>query len=369
MKRVAVLGSTGSIGRQAVEVIRANSGSLVVHSLVCNRNVDLLAAQSREFPGAVCGVLDPAASVPAGFLQGAGVTEEAVEGCDIVLNAFTGFAGLRASLLAARLEIPLALANKESLVTGGCLLADHIRKGLLSPVDSEHSTIARCLAGEAVRPLGVTLTASGGALRDLPLSSLADASPDMVLAHPTWSMGPRITVDSATLVNKAFEVIEARWLFPDLPVDAVLHPQSIVHSFVRLADGSWKALTGSPDMRVPIQYALLGGSGEPGLSMNDGPLDWPSLTFGRIDPARYPAYSIVIAAGELGGAAPVAANAADEVAVEAFLAGRIGFGRIPEVIENALGKAGAAPVSSYGDVLRADEEARARSRAFLGERC
>lgn len=369
MKSVAILGSTGSIGRQAIEVVKANSSTLSIHSLVCNRNVELLAAQSMEFPGAVCGVLDPAGPVPEGILRGADITEEAVEGSDIVLNAFSGFAGLRASLLAARLGMPLALANKESLVTGGCLLADHIRRGLLVPVDSEHSTIARCLAGEAVPSLGVTLTASGGALRDLPLSILADADPGMVLSHPTWSMGPRITVDSATLVNKAFEVIEARWLFPGVPVDAVLHPQSIVHSLVRLADGSWKALMGSPDMRVPIQYALLGEGGEPRLSMSDGPLDWPSVTFGEIDPARYPSFAIVTEAGELGGTAPVVANAADEVAVEAFLAGRTGFGTITEVIENALGRVGVAPVSSYGDILGADEEARAVSRAFLGERC
>lgn len=369
MRRVAILGSTGSIGIQALDVVRANPSFLSVHSLVCNRNLELLTAQSAEFPSAVCGVLDPPVPPPRGFLSGRDLLEEAVAGCDIILNAVTGFAGLEASLLAARYGIPLALANKESLVTGGCLLAGHLADGLLVPVDSEHSTIARCLAGETVRPLGITLTASGGALRDAPAGEIDGAGPERVLAHPTWSMGPRITVDSASLVNKAFEVIEARWLFPGIPVDAVLHQQSIVHSLVRLADGSWKALLGVPDMRVPIQHALLAGGDAPGRVSADEPVLWPALSFGRIDPLRYPAFPLVTGAGELGGSAPVTANAADETAVEAFLAGRIRFGGITSVILHALETLPVHPVSSFDDIINADEEARAVSRAFLEGSC
>jgi len=363
VRRVAILGSTGSIGVQALDVVRANPGLLSVHSLVCGSNTALLARQSAEFPSAF-----PAAIRPDVASDGEGILERALDGCDIVLNAITGFAGLRASLMAASRGLPLALANKESLVTGGCLLEGHVARGLVEPVDSEHSTIARCLAGEAVRPLGITLTASGGALRDASPEAAEGAGPAEVLAHPTWRMGPRITVDSATLVNKAFEVLEAEWLFPGIPVDAVLHPQSIAHSLVRLADGSWKALMGTPDMRLPVQYALLGG-GAPGLVADDSPADWPALRFGEIDPRRYPAFGLVKGAGRLGGTAPAAANAADEEAVAAFLAGRILFGGIARVIEHVLERTAPRAARSYRDIVDADEEARALARAFLEGSC
>lgn len=363
MRKVAVLGSTGSIGIQALDVVRANPRLLAVHSLVCRSGSGLLADQSALFPSAFSAAVgDCTASDEEGIL------ERAIDGCDIVLNAITGFAGLRASLMAASRGLPLALANKESLVTGGCLLAGHVAKGLVEPVDSEHSTIARCLAGETARPLGITLTASGGALRDAPQEAIEGAGPAEVLSHPTWRMGPRITVDSATLVNKAFEVIEAEWLFPGIPVDAVLHPQSIAHSLVRLADGSWKALLGTPDMRLPIQHALLGGCA-PGLLADDSPVDWPVLGFGPIDPARYPAFGIVKGAGSLGGTAPAAANAADEEAVAAFLAGRIRFGAIARVIAHVLERTAPRAAGSYHDLVDADEEARAVARAFLEGSC
>lgn len=363
MRKVAILGSTGSIGVQALDVVRANPGLLAVHSLVCRSNTTLLAGQAAEFPSAF-----QAAIGHGGSSDEEAVLDRALDGCDIVLNAITGFAGLRASLMAASRGLPLALANKESLVTGGRLLEGHVAKGLVAPVDSEHSTIARCLAGEPVRPLGITLTASGGALREASPEALECAGPSEVLAHPTWRMGPRITVDSATLVNKAFEIIEAEWLFPGIPVDAVLHPQSIVHSLVRLADGSWKALMGTPDMRLPVQHALLGGEA-PGLVADDSPAGWPALRFGAIDSLRYPAFGLVTGAGRVGGTAPAAANAADEEAVAAFLAGRIRFGSIARVIANALERTAPRTVGSYQDLVDADEEARAAARAFLEGSC
>jgi len=355
VKRVAVLGSTGSIGRQALEVIAANPGRLSVHSLLCSRSLDTLEAQHGAFPDSIACALS-AESPPSWCTAGEDALEAALDGCDVVLNAITGFAGLRASLEAVRRGLPVALANKESLVTAGCLLRDHVAAGLVMPVDSEHSTIARCLCG--ARPREIVLTASGGALRDWPAAGIDGAGPDDVSAHPTWDMGPRITVDSATLVNKAFEVIEARWLFPGVPVSAVLHPQSIVHSLVRLGDGSWRALLGSPDMRVPIQHALLGDCDEPGLVAGDAPRDWPALTFAPLDLSRWPAFELVTGAGEEGGTMPAAANAADEVAVEAFLRGRLRFGDIHRVIADVLESTVRREVYSYGDVLEGDAAAR-----------
>lgn len=366
MKRVAVLGSTGSIGRQALEVIAANPGRLSVRSLLCSRSLDALEAQRREFPGSLACALS-AERAPSWCMAGEGALEAALDGCDIVLNAITGFAGLRASLEAARLGLPVALANKESLVTAGCLLRDHVAAGLVIPVDSEHSTIARCLCGAP--PREIVLTASGGALRDWPADRIEGAGPEDVGAHPTWDMGPRITVDSSTLVNKAFEVIEARWLFPGAPVSAVLHPQSVVHSLVRLGDGSWRALLGRPDMRIPIQHALLGDDPAPGFAAGDEPCDWPALTFAPLDLSRWPAFGLVTRAGEEGGTMPAAANAADEVAVDAFLRGRLRFGDIARVIGGVLESTARRDVYCYGDVLEGDAAAREAAGRVVSGLC
>ncbi len=367
MRRVAVLGSTGSIGRQALEVIEACAGSLSVHSLLCRSNAELLSAQAARFsPAATC-MLSPQAgrAAPSGTVTGDEAIEAAIEGCDIVLNAITGFAGLRASLVAAALGRPLALANKESLVTGGVLLREHLDAGLVIPVDSEHSTIARCLEGASRPPRRIILTASGGALRDLPPAAAAAASPAEVLSHPTWDMGPRITVDSATLVNKAFEVIEAGWLFPGVETGVLIHPRSIVHSLVEMEDGSYRALLGVPDMRVPIQHALLGASDPRGFAVPDDPVSWPALEFSALDHGRYPAFGTVIAAGTAGGTAPAAANAADEVAVAAFLAGEMPFGGIAEVVAAVMAAHGAAPVERFEDVVAADARAREEARRAI----
>lgn len=365
MKRIAILGCTGSIGRQALDVIRTSDGFLGVHSLLCFGSLDRLLQQAREFGPEVSAVLMPTGREPDWVVTGRDALRAAVEGADLVLNAIAGSAGLEASLLCQELDLPLALANKESLVVGGELLKDHLSRGMVIPVDSEHSTLHRCISGERVRPLSIILTASGGALRDLPLDLASAATADAVLKHPTWSMGPRITVDSATLVNKAFEVIEAGWLFEGLEVDAVIHPQSIVHSLLRLADGAYKALLGTPDMRIPIQYALLGEDAPPGFSSEDSPLDWPSLTFGQVDPDRYPAFRRVCEAGRRGNGLPSAANGADEIAVQAFLDGQISFGTIPVLIERVLDGFREREISEPGDVFEADVEARILALALL----
>lgn len=369
MRRVAVLGCTGSIGRRALQIIEA-SPSLGLHSILCRRSAGLLVEQAERYRPRVACLTDPGpAGAPEGILTGEEALLRAIEGADIVLNAIVGSAGLRASLLCQERGIPLALANKESLVIGGSLLTDHLEAGGILPVDSEHSTIHRCLEGEAGRVLEILLTASGGSARGIPDGELESAGPERILRHPTWSMGSRITVDSATMVNKAFEVIEARWLFRGIPVGAVLHPQSIVHSLVRLGDGSWKALLGSPDMGLPIQYALTGTQTGLATLAEDRPSDWPPLEFSELDRRRYPAFGIVLEAGSLGGSAPAAANAADEVAVQAFLDGRISFGDIHRVIGGVLESVPVFPVSSFGDVMEADAAARAAAEGRVAGRC
>lgn len=365
MKRIAVLGSTGSIGRQALDVVRSSDGFLGVHSLLCFGSLDRLVQQAMEFRPAVTAVLSPSGREPGWVISGPLAIRRAVEGADLVLNAISGSAGLEASFICQEMGLPLALANKESLVVGGELLGEHLSKGGVIPVDSEHSTIFRCMVGEKLLPASITLTASGGALRDMPLAEAEKATAEVVLKHPTWSMGPRITVDSASLVNKAFEIIEARWLFPGIEVRAVIHPQSIVHSLLRLADGSYKALLGTPDMRIPVQFALLGEEAAPGFAAEDSPLDWPSLSFLLVDPDRYPSFELVCGAGERGQGCPAAANGADEVAVEAFLDGRIPFGAIPIVIERVLEGFRPRAIREPGDVFEADREARASARSIL----
>ncbi len=369
MKRVAVLGSTGSIGVQALEVI-SGTDELELHSILCAKRADLLGSQARRFrPSKACIVDPPEGCDCSGFITGQDSLEAAIGGADIVLNAIVGSEGLRASLLTAQIGIPLALANKESLVVGGELLRKHISAGSVIPVDSEHSTVFRCLQGEERPADRILLTASGGSLRDVPLERIETATPSEVLEHPTWNMGARITVDSATMVNKAFEVIEAGWLFPGIPVGVLLHPQSVVHSLVRLEDGSWKALLGTPDMKIPIQYALLWPSGGLKRISHDSPLDWTELAFEPLDALRYPAFGIVLCAGESGGTCPAVANAADEVAVEAFLDGRILFGGIGEIIDSVLSDHVPGKITCLQDVLEADRWARTEAGKAVEKRC
>jgi 1-deoxy-D-xylulose-5-phosphate reductoisomerase len=339
MTRVALLGATGSIGRQALEVIEAN------------RSLELVAASSGSTPIDGLAPLTQVGGDPAELLERAAP--------DIVLNATLGFAGLRTTMWALEQGVTLALANKESLVAAGELaLAARTRGGgALIPVDSEHSALFQC--AQLGEPESVVVTASGGPFRGRTRDELADVTADQALAHPTWSMGAKITVDSATLANKGLEVIEAHFLF-DLPyerIEVVVHPTSIVHGVVRFRDGASIAHLGYPDMRVPISYALTypdrAATAVPALDLTAGPLEFfpPDLeTFRMLALARD--------AGERGGTYPCAFNAANEVAVAAFLEGRIGFLDIAALVEEVLGRVDGAPAADLDELREADRRAR-----------
>lgn len=368
IRKVAVLGSTGSIGIQALEIIHA-SPELELHSLLCGSNLDLLLKQKEYYAPSIAAIASPCGNCPDDIISGQEVLQKVIDGADTVLNAIVGSAGLHASLICSDRGITLALANKESLVVGGELLRDHITAGGIIPVDSEHSTIFRCLHGE-LRPVrSITLTASGGSARYIPVDKLQTAGADEILNHPTWDMGERITVDSATMVNKAFEVIEARWLFGGIQINVVMHPQSIVHSFVRLEDGSWKALLGKPDMKVPLQYALQYPDRGLDLISDDSPLDWGALEFSELDNRRYPAFDSVVRAGQDGRTWPAAANAADEVAVAAFLARKISFGDITTVIEEVLAGHTASDITDLKSIMEADRASRVEAERIVKRLC
>jgi 1-deoxy-D-xylulose-5-phosphate reductoisomerase len=337
MKRVALLGATGSIGRQAIEIVEEHP------------ELELCAAASATTP------LD---DVDAPLKQVGGDLVELLERAkpDVVLNAVVGFAGIHATLWALEHGIDLALANKESLVAGGELA--RARGGRILPVDSEHSALFQCLEGQA----GVdtlVLTGSGGPFRGRTREELTEVTPEQALAHPTWRMGPKITIDSATLANKGLELIEAHFLF-DVPyeqIEVVLQPTSIVHSLVRFRDGAALAHLGYPDMRVPISYALT----YPERAATPlAPLDLTSLTlaFEAPDLETFPMLALAREAGERGGTYPCAFNAANEVAVAAFLAGQLPFLAIPEVVAEVLGRVDGASARDIGELVEADGVAR-----------
>lgn len=359
-RSVAVLGSTGSIGCQALEVIE-NSSQLSLHSIVCGSSAEKLKIQEQRY--------SPVYSSCAASGDEQEILSRAMDGADIVLNAIVGSAGLRASLMAQTFNLPLALANKESLVVGSDLLKKHLSTGLVIPVDSEHSTVFRCLQGEARPARRITLTASGGSLRDTPLDQIHNPSPGKVLAHPTWEMGGRITVDSASMVNKAFEVMEARALFPGIPIDVVVHRNSIVHSLIESADGAWKALMGLPDMKIPIAWALLYPDLPTFAVASETPLDWGELSFQSMEKERYPAFYSVLAAGDIGGTAPAVANAADEIAVDAFLKEKIPFGTIASVIDQTVISTASGPVEDFAHILHVDSTARENARKAVERIC
>jgi 1-deoxy-D-xylulose-5-phosphate reductoisomerase len=373
MKRILVLGSTGSVGRNVLDVVGLHPDQFRVVGLAAHRNLDLLRAQCAKHPDARFVVTDAAAAAEIAndrawrgrFVGGnEAAVLDLVRKCepDLVVNALVGFVGLAPTLAALEAGIPVAIANKESIVAGGELLlrAAH-RAGVdLVPIDSEHVAIAQCLAGCARDDVErVILTASGGALRDHDPETLADVSVRDVLAHPTWRMGAKITVDSATLVNKGLEIIEAHWLFglPYDKIDVVIHPQSIVHSVVRFVDGSMIAQMATPDMRIPILYALA----YPQRLKSDlgaGLLEFPALSFAAVDERRYPCFRLALAAARAGGTAPTVLSAVNEVAVGAFLRGSLAFAAIPNVISSALDALPVQPVSSLDDVVEADARAR-----------
>jgi 1-deoxy-D-xylulose-5-phosphate reductoisomerase len=377
---LVVLGATGSIGTQALEV--AARLGIPVAAIAARRGSDQLAEIGAAHPGCLVGVTAPTREEEQRFNTQFGrrarfgpeaLVELAALDGSVVLNGVVGFAGLPATMSALAAGNRLALANKESLVAAGPVVLDALSRssGSLIPVDSEHSALFQCLVGEprpAVRKLW--LTASGGPFFGQDSETLAAVTPKQALSHPTWTMGPRITVDSATLVNKGLEVIEAHYLFgiPLDDIEVVVHPQSIVHSLVEFVDGSLKAHLGNPDMRIPIQYAItypdrLPGADEP-FTLADR-----DLTFRTPDHASFPALNLAYEAGRRGGSAPAAFNAADEVAVRAFLEGRVGFQGIPLILEQTLAATGWDKISTVADVLAADREARAVAHGLVGGAC
>jgi len=375
MRNIALLGSTGSIGRQVLDVVSRLPEKLRVASLAAHRNVELLAEQIREFRPAIASIgsgddaerlrelLGDLTSLetvwgPEGLKRAATVAE-----ADIVVVAVAGTVGLAPTLEAISAGKDIALASKEVLVAAGSLVTRLVEKNgvRLLPIDSEHSAIFQCLQGEdrsKVRRL--VLTASGGAFADYPLESLERVTVEQALAHPTWSMGRKITIDSATLMNKGLEIVEARWLFGVDPsrIEVVIHPQSIVHSMVEFEDGSVLAQMGVPDMRLPVQYALLYpervDTGLPRLDI----AAQGTLTFARPDPARYPALALAYRAAEQGGTLPAVMNAANEAAVGLFLDRRIGFPDIVRIVRQAMDGHKQVQDPDLGQILEADSWAR-----------
>lgn len=374
MRRLVVLGSTGSVGRAALEVAAA-LGDVEIVGLGAQRRHTLLAEQARRFRVRAVAVEDPAAAaalqdaLPAGtrVLSGpdAATALALLDGADLVLVAVVGVAGLAPTLAALAAGRDVALATKEALVAGGHLVAAAAaRSGArVIPIDSEHAAIAQCLLGQdrgALRRL--ILTASGGPFLRRAAHELWTVTVEEALAHPTWNMGRKVTIDSATLMNKGLEIIEARWLFDVAPeqIDVLIHPQSVVHAMVEFADGVVLAQVGRPDMRGPIQFALTGPQRRPGLV---APLDWQglALTFERPDTARFPALELARDALRRGGTAPAVLNAANEVAVRQFLEGAIRFPEIVDTVRAVLARCAPAPAPTLDAVLAADAWARAEA--------
>ncbi len=364
-----ILGATGSVGAQALDVVAA-SPDLELVGLAAARSVEpVLAAAAAHGVGTVAlADADPAAVGGIGHprvLTGPDAALRLLESCepDVVLNAVVGAAGLDASLATLEAGVDLALANKESLVAGGPLVLEALARGgaRLLPVDSEHSALLQCLHGHPAGAVeSVVLTASGGPFRGRSTAELADVTPAHALAHPTWSMGAKISVDSATLMNKGLEVIEAHFLFglPYDRIEVVVHPQSIVHGLARLRDGALIAHLGLPDMRVPISYALGYPDRPPTTAPRLDLLAPLTLEFAPPDLDAFPALGLAVAAGRAGGTAPAVLNAANEVAVEAFLDGRLGFLDIAALVADTLDAVAPEPVDSLAQVRAADAAAR-----------
>ncbi len=363
---VAILGSTGSIGTTALKVLSRHRNRYCVTALTAHSNAELLDSQEQEFCPAYVGLVNSSEPARTGWHTGPECMVQAATRADtdIVINAVVGAAGLDATLAALSAGKRVALANKETLVMAGALAERACREGggEIVPVDSEHSAILQCIASRPASEVRrVILTASGGPFRGWTEDQIERASLEDALRHPTWTMGRKITIDSATLANKALEVIEAHFLF-GLPydcIDVVVHPQSIVHSFVEFIDGSVVAQMSQPTMELPVLYALT----HPGREADDGsapfdPVASSPLTFEPVDAARFPALRLGIAAGKRGGAAPAVYNASNEQAVALFLAGAIRFGDIPRAIDSALNALGDLPGSTREELLGADAAGR-----------
>lgn len=379
-QRLSILGSTGSIGVQTLDIVAENPDLFEVTSLAAGSNWELLARQAIRFDVDTVVIADQTkyeplrqalSSYPIKVYTGSESLSQIVRSSevDVVVNALVGYAGLHPTVAAIKAGKKIALANKETLVVGGDLvmrLAAERRVPIL-PIDSEHSAIFQCLAGEQSPIRRLIVTCSGGALRDVPKEQLCDVTPERALQHPQWSMGAKITIDSATLVNKGFEVIEAHWLFG---VDAdrisvLIHPQSIVHSMVEFDDGAIKAQLGTPDMHMPISYALMFPQRASRPSEQFDFLAHPTLSFAEPDRDKYPALDIAYDCMRRGGTAACVMNGSNEVAVAAFLAGKCRFTDITASIEYALSKATFVAEPTLADYEASNDESRALAAEYL----
>lgn len=373
-KHIAILGSTGSIGTQALDVIAANSDSFEIEVLTANNNCDLLIEQALKFkPNAVVigdeskfdkvrdALWDAGIKVYAGIDAIAQVVE--MEEIDVVLTALVGYAGLKPTINAIKAKKPIALANKETLVVAGELITGLAKENAVNiyPVDSEHSAIFQCLVGEFHNPIEkIYLTASGGPFRGKDGAFLASVTKEQALKHPNWDMGAKITIDSASMMNKGLEVIEAKWLFGLKPeqIDVIVHPQSIIHSIVQFTDGSMKAQMGLPDMKLPIQYALAYPNRIKSDFKRFNFMDYPALTFEQPDSKTFRNLALAYEALHKGGNMPCILNAANEVAVDAFLKDKIGFLEMSDFIEECMQKVSFIEKPAYDDYVQTDKETR-----------
>ncbi len=380
-RNIAILGSTGSIGKQALKVIEANSGRFQVEVLTALSNSDLLAEQALKFRANAVVIQDESkykelkdrlfdhgVKVFCGSHALAEIVE--MDSVDLVLTALVGFSGLRPTMRAIQAGKNIALANKETLVVAGDLITKEARrKGVnIYPVDSEHSAIFQCLAGEFHNKIEkIYLTASGGPFRGKTTEELLSVTPAQALNHPNWEMGAKITIDSASMMNKGLEVIEAKWLFGLRPaqIDVIVHPQSIIHSIVQFVDGSMKAQMGIPDMKLPIQYAL----SYPERLKSDFPrfdfMEYPQLTFEKPDYKTFRNLGLAFSAMENGGNAPCILNAANEIVVQAFLDARIGFLAMSDLIEDCLENVSHISSPSFEDYFETDRETRAYAESLM----
>ncbi len=380
-QNLAILGSTGSIGTQTLDVVAANPDLFAVYAITANNNVDLLIKQARTFHPEAVVVANEAhyntlrealTDLPIKVFAGSDAVAQvaALPSVDTVVTAMVGYAGLKPTIEAVKAGKRIALANKETLVVAGELVTRLVQQhhAAILPVDSEHGAIFQCLVGENADEVEkIILTASGGPFRNKSCEELASVTAKDALRHPTWQMGAKITIDSASLMNKGFEVIEAKWLFGLRPeqIDVVIHPQSIIHSMVQYRDGSIKAQLGVPDMRLPIEYALTFPQRR---QTNFERLDFTKcsqLTFEQPDPTRFRNLALAFEAMRRGGNMPCALNAANEIAVDAFLHERIGFLQMSNLIETVLERTTFIATPSYNDYVACDTETRQLARELI----
>ena len=384
MKRVSILGATGSIGKSTLDLIENANGEFEVVALTAASNVEGLVDAARRTRASLAVIADEArlpeldAALAGTNCRAAGgeqaLVEAATADADWVMAAIVGCAGLMPTMAAIELGKTVALANKEALVTAGALMIDAARRAgtTLLPVDSEHNAIFQCLAADNIDHVSrLILTASGGPFRTVPANEIADATPAQAVAHPNWDMGAKISVDSATLMNKGLELIEASYLFglPSERIDVLIHPQSVIHSLVEYVDGSTLAQLGPPDMRVPIAYAL---AWPERMETATPKLDLATvgrLDFEEPDLERFPALRLAREALEAGGAAPGVLNAANEIAVASFLEGRIAFGDIGGFVEDALASSRCPAPATLDDVIATDKETRVAVTKMIQEHC